>query len=263
MATSRLYFYPEAAGALYNIDLEVASAQVGDVQETLSSSMASAARSDGLTYRAHLGGQIHLDIRLSLVLEPAQQREIHNFRTHIKRGGSFGLALDKDIAWGSVLLGPTPQGSVGSIVSGQQWYEPTVSLPSGTPIIFEQAWPDFNPDAVTLGGAIDQTTNILVHDAVYFDHTPVGGRPVHVRADGFWPVLRLRPDAYRTKLFEWTRRYYYDVTLPVVYDLAAAANVAASGGVLQIGEQPGQGESTQQAVLGFQGLASRDPFRRD
>lgn len=263
MATSRLYFYPEAAGALYTIDLEVTSAQVGDVQETLSSVMASSARADGLTYRAHLGGQILLDIRLSLVLEAPQQREIYNFRTHLKKGGTFGLALDKDIAWGSVLQLPTPQGAVTSVMAGQRWYEPTVTLPSGTQIVLEQAWPDFNPDTVTTGAQITQTDNIVTHDAVYFDHFPVAGRPVHIRTEGFWPLLRLQPEAYKAKLFEWTRRYYYDVTLPVVYDLAAAASVAASGGVLQVGATPGQGDSTQQITEGFLELQTRSPFPRD
>lgn len=236
--TARIYYYPDPNGTLYTIDLDVAGGPyIADAQANQATSMASRDRADGRTYRALLGGQVLLDMQFSVCVDNDQQQELQAWENHIKRGGFFGLTFDTTLAWGAILQGPTFQGAVQSIVTDQRWYEPTVSLPTGTNLVFEQPAPYFFNDYVSsaVSTITQSSAGIINHDAVRFEFYPVGNAGVHVRYEHFWPTLRLRGGSYGTQIVKWFRRQYFDITLPLVYDVASAVIIASAGGVLQSG----------------------------
>ena len=257
MATGRIYYSPESNGPLFTIDLNPNTGEYpGELQRPQITEVAQATRGDGKSYAALLSGVVSVRLKCDAWISTEQVRLLRQFENHAKRGGLFGFTLDKDKAWGSILQGPSFQGQVTSIASGQRWYEPSVSLSSTDEVVFEEPAPRFRIDLVTSAQTINQATNSFTHGALGYEFPNIA--LTHVRWRDFYPLLRLNPDAYGNEIIVSEREQYFGLNLSCVYEMVASIEAAQTGQVQQVGGTSGFSAGE---ILGQ--LETNNPFRTD
>lgn len=257
MATGRIYYYPEPTSTLFTIDLNPSTGEYpAEFQRTQETETVTSIRGDGKSYVAFLGGMMSVRVRCDAWVTTEQVRLLRQWENHVKRGGLFGLTLDKDKAWGSHVILP---GSVSSVCSAQQWYEPTTSLSNTDEIVFEEASPRYRIDYITSGQTITNATTTFSHGALAYDFTT--GATVHVRWRDFFPLLRLKPNAYGQTIIISESDQYFKLDIECMYEMNLAIEIAQAGGVLQSGATAGQGLTTTKIAEEIESI--RNPRGRD
>lgn len=258
MATGRIYYYPEPTSTLFTIDLNPSTGEYpAEFQRTQEAETVTSIRGDGKSYVTFLGGMMSVRVVCDAWCTTEQVRLLRQWENHVKRGGLFGLTLDKDKAWGSSIILP---GTTTSVCNTQQWYEPTTSLSNTDEIVFEEGSPRYRIDYVTSGQTITNSTTTFTHGALAYDFTT--GASVHARWRDFFPLLRLKPGAYGQTIIISESDQYFKLDIECLYELTSAIDVAKNGGVLQVGESIGQGESVG-VLVGQIERGTNNPFGSD
>lgn len=246
MADPRIYYYPDPGGTLFTIDL-TGNRRPRTRVEFLDAQTEMSERADGRVLTAFLTGRVRVRIQAEGAFNLEQQRLARQFRSHVKRGGRFGFSLDADKSWGSQVISPLAQGTLTTICTGQQWYEPTTSIGTSDTIVHETPAPEFILDEVTPSGTITQATTSFNHGALGYTFT----QAVHVRWRDFWPVLVLDRGAYGQAIFQsepGSGDQVWTLDLSCIYDVSTALSVAQSGGVRQVNEGAQVGDSLEDII---------------
>lgn len=232
---SRIYVTPDPLGSLQTFDVPygLTDFQVRPVKVTGAALMPGG----GTTYSVDGGFD-----RVRIVVERRSQRlaslfawrdKCHSLIDHLQRGGRIGFAQDADKAvLGS--LNAFPLGSSVQFTSNlySSW-EPTAALAVDDRVVLSSALPDRKREEHTVASrSAGPPVTIGLDRAVWFRH---GSGPWLLRHHGFYPCLRLDPDARSEDLCVSERGLVFTLSLPLVEDLATLDSEVESGEVAILG----------------------------
>lgn len=231
--SAAIYWYPDPSGTLEVLTLAALSAVTECQDDGYSAQVGESATGDGTLYQVLLAMPYRLQVKLEKVVGEANRRAMENVIHHLRRGGSIGLALDADKAWGSFVPippGGSARGGTSTTVQGQAWYSTTAALASGDPICIETGWPDWLSEQTTTSATVANGASSVSHAALL---QSFAAAPIHVRHRDFWPILRFGSSAAAARALTSSRRISYDVTLDLVYDVAGVLALDGRGPVVR------------------------------
>jgi len=231
--TARLYWYPRATAALHTIDVPQTPNDLQVVRDKVTGG--------GIS----LGGAVNLVPmqgydRVRLVVERRSERlaslyewrdEARTLVDHLLRGGSVGFALDTTKAFLCTPGSPFVHGlsSVGVSGNALASWEAAATLSADDRLVISSSNPDRMREEATVASFTAGTLGL--DRAIRFQHSGL----TSIRHWGFYPVLRLAPEAQPRDLDVSERGLVWTLNLPlveVVPDVEALIAGLGSGLVL-------------------------------
>jgi len=232
--TARVYLYPRTGVSVEKVDLS-GSASLTDLQRD-PTKVAGYARTYGGSLVSTVSGGYD---RVRVVVERASEREdsvsafrdkAHAIIDHLQRGGRIGFALDSAKACvhrvtSAVIPGST---SLNVTQSAAKTWESSAALAVNDRVVVSSALPLRMREEGTVASVPGSYPGAVTLDrAVWFRHT---GAPVILRHYGFFPALRLDPDAAGEPLIVSERGYVFTLSLPLIEEVDAVAEIVQSTG---------------------------------
>lgn len=229
--TSRIYVYPRIGSAVVKVDIaHLTDLQISPVKisgHSLTVSGGGASTVDGGYDRVRIVVERRSE-RLAAVADYRDQ--MRGIADLLQRGGRIGFALDTTKAAYSRVMTSNPAGlsiiaTTGSLTTS---WEASGAVAAGDRVVLASDVParareEHTIDSVTGTGPITTVLN----RAVWFDHD---SPPLTLRHYGFYPALRLDPDAAQESLVLSERGYVFTASFPLVEDLDGLREIVTTAG---------------------------------